>query len=604
MNVNKMNRRTFLRTAALTAAAAGLAACGSASTPTAAPAATTAATEVPAATEAATTAAATEVPAATEAATAAATEAAATTGAKILTLNSPAFSGDPGVGSDPGCSGGTITVFMNQFMYSSLVYFDQDMKPQPDCAESWSVSADSTVWTFKLRKDLKWTDGTPITAKDFEWTVKRNSSPDISCGNGGLGIIYMLDIIKGVTDYSGGKNTDPNSVGVKAVDDYTLEFTLTQPAGYFIQMVAYPTYAPLPQKAIEQFGKDTQWTRPEHVINNGPFKLTDWVVDQQYTLEANPNWHGYADKKPGVDKIVVKMLKNEATAVAAYETGELDVIDAPAGDLPRIQGDATLKDQLKSHAGLGTQYLIIPVNAKPFDDVRVRQALSMAIDRETLATSILTGTISPAYQFMPPTMLGYEENLNSELHYNPDKARELLKDAGFDGGKGFPSFFINSNQTDVYQTLFEAVQSMFKDVLGIDMQLALMDANARQTWRDTKPYKLHLWREAWGPDFPDSHNSFNFMLQARSLTPKTNKDHPEFQYKNTKFADLVNAAAKESDATKRQDLYKQADRILCYEDPDIIPLYYSLNNYLVKPRVSGYWVNGMGINYHSVAVEG
>ena len=195
-------------------------------------------------------------------------------------------------------------------------------------------------------------------------------------------------------------------------------------------------------------------------------------------------------------------------------------------------------------------------------------------------------------------------NLNSELHYNPDKARELLAAAGFEGGKNFPSFFVNSNQTDVYQTLFEAVQSMLKDVLGIDMQLALMDANARTTWRDTKPYKLHLWREAWGPDFPDSHNSFNFMLQARSLTPKTNKDHPEFQYKNTKFADLVNEAAKESDAAKRQELYKQADRILCYEDPDIIPLYYSLNNYLVKPRVSGYWINGMGINYHNVAVEG
>ncbi|HEY3340748.1 MAG TPA: peptide ABC transporter substrate-binding protein, partial [Anaerolineae bacterium] len=458
MNVNKINRRTFLRTMALTTAAAGLAACGGAPTPTAAPAASTAAaTSASADAAAPTTAAATEAPKATDAA--AATTAPAGTGSKVLTLNSPAFSGDPGVGSDPGCSGGTITVFMNQFMFSSLVYFDKDMKPQPDAAESWTVNSDSTVWTFKLRKDLKWTDGTPITAKDFEWTIKRNASPDISCGNGGLGIIYMIDIIKGVTEYSSKKTTDPSTIGVKAVDDYTLEFTLTQPAGYFIQMVAYPTYAPLPQKMIEQFGKDTKWTQPDHVLSNGPFKLTEWVTDQQYTLAANENWYGYGDTKPGTDKIVVKMIKNEATGVAAYETGELDVIEAPAGDLPRLQSDATEKDQLHSYNALSTQYMIFPVNAKPFDDIRVRQALSMAVDRETLANSVLPGTISPAYQFLPPTMLGYDAQLNSELHYNPDKARELLTAAGFDGGKGFPSFFINSNQTDVYQTLFEAIQS-------------------------------------------------------------------------------------------------------------------------------------------------
>ncbi|HEY3340745.1 MAG TPA: ABC transporter substrate-binding protein, partial [Anaerolineae bacterium] len=286
------------------------------------------------------------------------------------------------------------------------------------------------------------------------------------------------------------------------------------------------------------------------------------------------------------------------------ETGELYVIDAPVGDLPRIKADATLKDQLHSYNELLTQYLIIPVGSKPFDDIRVRQALSMAIDRDTLANSVLAGAISPAYQFAVPTMLGYDAQLNPELHYNPDKARELLTAAGFDGGKGFPSFFINSNQTDQYQTLFEAIQSMYKDVLGIDMQLALMDSNARNTWRDTKPYKLHLWRERWGMDFPDSHNSFNFMLQKRSLDPLMNTNHPEWEYKNTKFADLVNAAAKESDAAKRNDLYKQADRILCYEDPEIIPIYYGLSSLLIKPRVSGYWLSGMGINYHNIAVEG
>src|SRR5450759_711561 len=224
MNVYKINRRTFLRTMALPTAAAGLAACGGASTPSAAPAATTAATAAATAAPADTavpTAAATEAPT-TEAATA--TTAPATTGGKILNLNMPAFYGDGGAGNDPGCAGGANTVFTDQLLFSSLVYFDKDMKPQPDCAESWTVSPDSTMWTFKLRKDLKWSDGTPITAKDFVYAVQRNSMPNITCNPGGLGIIYMIDIIKGVTEYSSGKTTDPNTIGVKAVDDYTLEF--------------------------------------------------------------------------------------------------------------------------------------------------------------------------------------------------------------------------------------------------------------------------------------------------------------------------------------------------------------------------------------------
>ncbi len=586
MSKSKLTRRKFLKAAGLTTAGTMLANC------------TPPATSAPAATAAPV---ATEVPMATEAPKPTVATVAVN---KTLNLNMAAYYGDPGAGVDPGCSGGAHTILVDQLLFSSLVYFDKDMVPQPDCAESWSINKDSTVWTFKLRKDLKWTDGTAITAKDFEWTVKRNSGPDMTCNPGAQGIVYMLDVIKGVSDYANKITTTPDGIGVKALDDYTLEFTMNEPSGYFIQMAQYTTYAPLPRKAIEDFGKDTKWIRPEHILSNGPFKLTEWVQDQQMTLVANTNWHGYGGNAPTTDKIVIKMIKSEATAIAAYETGELDVIEVPSGELARVTKDAKLGAEVHPFNDLLTQYMIIPIGSKPFDDIRVRHALSMAIDREILSKAVLQGAVSPAYQILPPTMLGYDAQLNSELQYNPDKAKQLLADAGFPGGKGFPSFFINSNATDQYQTMFEAIQAMFKEVLGINMELALMDAGARGKWRDDKPYKLHLWRERWGMDFPDSHNTMSFMVASKQKNLKTNADHPEFEYKNTKFTDLVGQAAKEVDAKKRAEMYKQADRILCFEDPAIIPIYYALSNLMIKPRVSGYWLSGMGINYRNVAVTG
>ncbi len=580
MNAKPISRRSFLALTALTTTSA-LVACTQAATP-AAPQATGA--------PAAATSAATEAP------TTAPTSAPAAVQERVLYLNSPAFYGDPGGGTDPGCSGGMNTVFANQLMFSALTYFDEKMQPQPDSAESWKPNSDSSVWTFTLRKDLKWSNGQPITAKDFEWSIKRNASPDISCGGG---IIYMLDIIKGVTDYVGKKNTDPNSVGVKALDDYTLQFTLNGPAAYFPVMVEYPNYAPVPQQAIKDFGKDTQWTQPQHVLSNGPFKLVEWVRDDHMTYVPNQYWFGYSDKKPGLDKIVVKMIKNTATAVAAYETGELDVLEVPTGELPRITADPVESKQMVKFAKLLTQYMQIRPGTKPFDDIRVRNALAIAIDRESIA-KVLNNTVVPAYQVLAPGMLGHDDNLIPEMAYSPDKARKLLADAGFPGGQGFPKFWINSNTTDDYQNMFEAISAMYKDVLGLNMELALMDPGARGAWADQTPFRPHLWREMWGMDFPDSHNTMNFM--ASKLNPNTTI-HPEYNWKDNKFGPLVKQAAQEVDPQKRADLYKQADRIGCWENPIIIPIYYAISELLIKPRVTDAIINGMGITYRNIAIK-
>ncbi len=583
-NLNRISRRRLLKAAMFTGATAGLAACGGGARPAAPAGEAPPPTEAPPAAEAPQESPAAEAPAGAE---------------RILYLNMPSFYGDPGAGTDPGCSGGANTVFTNQLMFSSLVYLNEKMEPTSDCAESWTPNEDSSVWTFKLRKDLKWSDGTPITAKDFEWTIKRNVSPDISCGGG---ILYMMDIIKGAADFAGKVTTDPDTIGVKALDDYTLQFELTGPAGFFPIMVSYPTYAPLPKDRIEQYGKDTQWTQPQYVLSNGPFKMTEWKRDEYMTLLPNEHWHGYTEQPPGLDKLTVRMLKNQATAIAAYETGELDVIEVPTGDLPRVKNDPVLSQQLITYAELFTQYMLIPVSAKPFDDVRVRQALAIAIDRDAIA-DVLAGTVTPAYQFLPPTMLGYDKDLNPEMAYNPDKARQLLADAGFPNGEGFPKFWINSNHTDDYQTMFEAISAMYKDVLGIEMELALMDPGARGAWREQEPRRLHLWRERWGMDFPDSHNSMNFMVTGR-LKGDYSKIPEWGGYKSTdRVAPLVEEAARSADPARRHELYRQADRILTWEDPYLIPIYYYVANLMMKPRVKGVYVTGMGPTYRRVSVE-
>ncbi len=586
IDYSKIDRRRFLRISVFAGVGIGLAACVApqASAP-AAPAAPTAPKDAPKETAAP----ATESPKPAEAPAPAATE------GPVLRLNMPAFYGDPGVGTDPGCSGGANTIFTNYFMFSPLAYLDEKNVPQPEAAESWMVNDDATVWTFKLRENLKWTDGTPITAEDFVWTIKRNMAPDISCGGA---VTYMMDVIKGAGDYIGKKVPNADNVGVKALDAHTLEITMEAPTGYFAQMVQYPTYAALPRKAIEDFGKDTQWTLPEHVLGNGPFKLTEWVKDQKMVMQANPYWHGYEGKTPAVSRLEIQMIKQQPTGIAAYETGELDAMDVPSGDLGRVKGDATLSKELVSYAELLTQYMIIPVGMKPFDDIRVRKALAMAIDRETLANTVLQGVVKPAYQFLPPGMLGYDGQVGTELKFNPEEAKKLLADAGFPDGKGFPKFYINSNHTDDYQTMFEAIQAMYKEHLNIDMELALMDPGARAKWLEEDPERRFLWRERWGMDFPDSHNSMNFM------SSKTQREkNPVLVYKNDKFAQLVADGAKATDPKVRQDLYRQADHELIVENPYIIVLYYGGANVLVKPYVKGAFANALGMNWRNAHIE-
>ncbi len=573
-----LSRRSFLRAATLSTGLA-LAACAapSAQTPGAAPKA-----EEPAIGE--TPVAEPAQPAAQPAQPAA---------ERVFTMPMLAYLGDPGAGVDPGTSGSTASVMINQLTFSPLVYFDENLKAQPLAAESWETK-DGQVWTFKLRKDIKWSDGTPVTAADYEASIKRNLAPDLA------GVLYTLEFIKNATQYYSKEIDNPDEIGVKALDDYTLEFTLEKVTPYFDIVVTYPNYAAVPLKVIERYG-NADWTKPENIVTCGPFKLVEWIPDQQMTFAPDPNYFG---QKPGVDKFVIKMIKQEAAAMAAYETGELDFAEVAVGDIARVKADPTLGAEYSSKPNQLTQYLIIRSQTlEPLNDPRVRQAFAMAIDRDIVCNVALQGAYIPAYQFIVPGLPGYDENLGQELAFNPGKAKELLAEAGYgEGGKPMPTLYINSNQTDTYQTLFETIQAMWKENLGVEVTLELMEASARGEWAKRKPPMPHFWRQGWGNDYPDSASGMNFMKS----TPKNDAiwtDNPDYAWVNAKFDELVDAAAIELDETKRAELYKQAQQILIVEDPKIIPLYYGANNIVVKPYVKGLIQNGLGTDFRFVSVE-
>ncbi len=505
---------------------------------------------------------------------------------RILRLNMPLNRGDVGAAADPGCSGAYHSYFINSLMFSALIALDENLQPTPDLAASWQPDADGTVWRFVLRPDATWSDGNRITAHDFEWAVKRNLAPALYCG----GQYWQLVDLKGARAYYTGEEKDVATVGIRALDDLALEVTLENPSAYFLNLASLPSFMALPQKTIAQAG-DQDWTRPQNVVGDGPFRLVEWTPEQQMVFEPNPTYHL---GPPGVDRLVVNMIRQESTALAAYEAGELDMVEVPPAELARIRSDPRLGPQLQSNPELSTMHLRLSVQLKPFDDVRVRHAFALAIDRETLVERVLQGIGQPAYQFLPPNLLGHDDQIGRELAFDPDKARALLAAAGYPGGKEMPLIYWQYDQNETYQTLFEALQAMLLEHLGVRTELAPTEAGARQAWRLQRPLRPHFYRQLWGADYPDPHNFMTVLYTTPPPQADLWQKAPELIYSNPAFDALVQQAARAMDPARRADLYRQCEQILVLDDPAIIPLYHPVRHRLINPAVQGLIINGMG----------
>lgn len=505
---------------------------------------------------------------------------------RVLRLNMPLNRGDVGAGADPGCSGAYHSYFVNSLMFAALVYLDERLQPASDLAASWQSSDDGAAWRFTLRPDLRWSDGQPVTAHDFEWAVKRNLAPDLYCG----GQYWQLVDIAGARAYYTGETADASTVGIRALDDLTLEVALENPAAYFLSLAALPSFMPLPRHIVEQAGQQ-DWIQPQLVAGNGPFLLTEWIPEQRMVFAPNPGFHA---GPPGVDRLELNMIRQESTALAAYEAGELDMVEVPPAELARIRNDPRLGPELQSNPELTTMHLRLSVQLKPFDDVRVRHAFALAIDRETLVQKVLPGIGRAAYQFLPPNLLGHDGETGRELAFDPGRGRELLTEAGYPSGRDMPLVYWQYEQNETYQTLFEALQAMLLEHLGVRTELAPTEAGARQAWRTERPLRPHFYRQLWGADYPDPHNFMAVLYTTPPPQADIWQNTPELIYSNAQFDQTVRQAAREQDPARRAELYRRCEQILVLEDPAIIPLYHALRHRLIKPTVQGLIINGMG----------
>ena len=456
-------------------------------------------------------------------------------------------------------------------MWEGLLGFDQQNKIRMLGAESYDVSKDATVFTFKLRKEAKFSDGSPITARDYEWTIKRNLDPA-----SGSKYAQSLYPIKNAAAFNRGEMKDRDAVGIKALDDATLQITTQKPAAYLPTLIAGAwTMYPLKREVIEKYG-DKWVAEASNIVSNGPFMMQSWQHDAEIVLVPNPHYWG---PKPALQRVEAKLMSNpEGQALVAFERGELDYSVVPPTDVDRVKADPTLSKQSQRVTQLRGRWVLMDTRNPPFNDVRVRQAFYLAIDRKTIAENVFKGMPTPAWTLMPPNIPGH--NPAAKLEGGPEDAKRLLAEAGFPNGQGFPEIELAAPQTTEYKLQAEALQQMWKNVLGVNAKITMMEQPAFLSWRRTRkdqPFQQYL--SGWGMDYADPYNQDNFLFDSKS-------DFYNTHWGNETFDQLIGQAEGETDPAVRKQLYEQAEVILVREVP-VAPMYFQAFMVAVKPYVEG-----------------
>lgn len=469
------------------------------------------------------------------------------------------------------------TVIYN--MFEGLLRIGSDNKPEPGMAEKWEVKDNGKKYIFHLRDGIKWTDNTPITAKDFKYGILRVLDPAT-----GSPYSYHAYCIKNGKAYNS-KKTKAEDVGVKVIDDKTLEIDLEHSVPYFLDILSWHLLIPLKEDMVKK-NPNTWANDPSTIVSNGPFKLVEWKHNDHMMFEKNPNYWDAANVK--LKKLKLTMMTNNNTALTAYKTGDLDLItDIPAAQLPSLLSSG----KAKSNAQIGPYMFCVNVNRKPLNDVRVRRALSLAIDRNALVKTVLRGGEKPAVGFIPYGLSDgkngsdFRENGKKYIEAAPNvtEAKKLLAEAGYPDGKGFPSISILYNTSDVHKSIAESIQAMWKKNLGINIKLTNQEWKVFLTTRAEGEYDIA--RDGYFSDFFDPGSLFDLWV--------TGSPNNDAKYSNPKYDELVAQADEEQDTQKRYELYHKAEDILMNDMP-IIPLYYYTQNYMVKSNIKGLHLSPLG----------
>ena len=468
---------------------------------------------------------------------------------------------------------------------------------EPELAESWEISEDGLTWTFNLRTDAVWSDGNPVTAQDVEYSVKRAIMPETASP-----YAYVLYIIKNavaINQTAVPTDTyDIDSLGVTAVDEHTVQFTLEAPASYFLSISSMWTLRPVPSWAIEEFGD--AWTDPANIVVNGPYKVTEWLPNQSLSFVKNESYFGAADVQ--IDQVDVTVITDQNTEVALYESGELDVAGEGAASLPveevtRIRADATLSAELHEGPRASTTYVGFTMTKPPFDNVLVRKAFSAAIDRETMVRDVV-GSGVPATQFAPPGVFGAPDP-EVGIGYDPEQAKAWLAEAGFPDGEGFPTVTYRYFSNTLEEALAQALQVMWSETLNVNVELEAQDFPVfLASINPSTPVEEmpELWRLGWGADYPDENN---FVYEVFHCTDSTN--YPRAAC--TAADEMAKQAAIETDQAKRAELYAQVEQLMFGEEVRVAPYYHRGYTILTKPYVQRAYPTFAPVNWDTWRIE-
>lgn len=485
-------------------------------------------------------------------------------------INSEPPSMDPGIAVD------ADSFDMIYACFEGLTSYDLNGQLTNATAESFTNSPDFTRFTFKIRKDAKWSNGDPVTAHDFVYAIKRNLDPKTASE-----YAYQLYYIKGGEEYNTGKGK-AEDVGVKALDDYTIQFDLKSPTPFFRELTFFPTLFPLHQKTVE--GNPAWAAEAKTIVGNGPFVMDTWEHKSKIVFTKNPNYWDKDNVK--LDRIEIAMIDDNNTAFSMFENGDIDWGGYPASTLPP---DAI--PQLKEEGKLmvadnpGTQSVVFNTEKPPFSNKKIRQAFAYAIDRKSLIDNILQTGVPPAYGWVPTSM-----GLKPDGYFREDvaKAKQLLAEGMKELGlTQFPSVTYTFDSTDVNKKMAEALQDQWKKNLGVEVKLYTAEL---KVYRDMRSQgNFDLIRFQWGADFNDP---INFLEMFRDKNGGNN--HPNWE--NAQFKALIDKSYQEPDLEKRKQILLQAETILMDEMP-LAPINFRGSPYVKNDKVKDFIIFPLGGAY-------
>ncbi|WNF05260.1 peptide ABC transporter substrate-binding protein [Brevibacillus borstelensis] len=501
------------------------------------------------------------------------------TGPKVLRLN---FKSEPPT-ANPALAEDSTSGALLRATFDGLTRIGEDGKPHESVAEKIDISEDGLTYTFHLR-DSKWSNGDPVTAHDFEYAWKHALEPSVAAN-----YAYQLYYIKNAQAFNTNK-AKAEDVGVKALDDKTLEVKLENPTPFFLELTAFYTYYPVNKKVAEA---DPKWaTEAKTHVGNGPFKMETWEHKSKLVLVKNENyWDKDAVK---LDKIDFSMVEDENTELSMFDNGDLDWAGAPLSALP-TDAIPALKEsgKMQVHAIAGTYLYKFNTEQAPFNNAKIRKAFAYAIDRQSIVDNVTQANQQPAMGLVPPTMA-----VASEPYFKDndiETAKKLLEEGMKEEGlTKLPTITLSYNTSEGHKKIAEAVQDQWKKAFGIDVKLE------NKEWKvyldDLHQGKFMIGRSSWSGDFNDP---INFL----ELFKFKNGGNNDTKWENPKFQELLNQSALEKDEAKRKQILADAEKIFMDEMP-AAPIYYYTHSYVKNDKVKGVVLDGLGfVDYKWATIE-